>query len=106
MDRPVWLVPYYTEDVYKACTSFKLVTSEQEEYDPRFRIPIAPEPSNFPCLISICDRNIGTKVSYVQLLRAASAEQKDLIQSQCGAAGATSHIVSSALHGYLFLLCK
>ncbi|KAG0125146.1 hypothetical protein HOY82DRAFT_572292 [Tuber indicum] len=103
---PVWLVPYFTEDRCKACTSFKVVTREKEEYDPRFRIPIAPEPSEFPSLISICDRNIKRKVSYVQLLRVGETEQKDLIQSQCGATGATDNIAGSAHNRCLFLLWK
>jgi len=68
MARPVWLVPYYTEDINKACTSFKVIQHGQKGYDPQFKIPVGLESQGYPCLISICDQGIQSKVSHVLLV--------------------------------------
>jgi len=106
MDRPVWMVPYYTEDFDSACTSFKVVTYEQEGYDPRFQIPMDLESPRYPCLISVCDRDIRRKVSHIQLLRVSQTDRRDSIQRECGATGVTDDIVGSAHNDYLFLMWK
>ena len=109
MVRPVCLIPYYTEDVDKACTSFKIIKYGEEgyeSYDHRFKIPTILEPQRQPCLLSICDRDIREKVSHVQLVRVAKSDQLDGIRKRCGAAGTTRDILYSAHSDYLYLMWK
>ena len=106
MVRPVCLVPYYTEDVDKACTSFEVINPGQEGYDHRSKIPIDLEPEEHPCLISICDKNIQNKVSHVQLVRVDNSDKLIDIQERCGAAGATCEILGAAHDDHLFLIWK
>lgn len=109
MVRPVCLVPYYTEDVDKACTSFNIIKSGEEgyeSYDHRFKIPINLAPEEHPCLISICDKNIQNKVSHVQLVRVDDDRKLVDIRERCGAAGATRDILGAAHTDHLFLMWK
>ena len=104
--RPVFLVPYYTEDADKACTSFKVIQYGQEGYDHRSKIPTNLESEEYPCLISIRDKNIQKKVSQVQLVRVDGAGKLVDIRERCGAAGATRDILGSAHTDHLFLMWK
>ncbi|PUU83575.1 hypothetical protein B9Z19DRAFT_1118917 [Tuber borchii] len=104
--EPVWLVPYYTEDVDKACTSFQVIMYGQEGYDHRFKIPTNLEDRRYPCLISICDRNIQSKVSHVQLVRVTRPGQVDDIQRRCKATGVTTDILGTAHSDILHLMWK
>ena len=109
MVRPVCLVPYYTEDVDKACTSFNLIKSGEEgydSYDHRFKIPTILEPEKHPCLLSICDRDIQDKVSHVQLVRVPEFCQLNGILERFKATGATRDILGRAHTDHLFLMWK
>ncbi|PUU83577.1 hypothetical protein B9Z19DRAFT_1118919 [Tuber borchii] len=105
--EPVCLVPYYTEDVDKACTSFKVIRPEEEGYDHRYKIPTNLASEDYPCLISICDRDIQNKVSHVQLARVDTDKELVDIKERFGAAGATRDILGHAHDSdYLFLMWK
>ena len=106
MVRPVYLVPYYTEDVGKACTSFKVIRYGEEGYDHRFKIPTGLKSGEYPCLISICDKNIQNKISQVQLVRVNGPLKLVELRVRCGAAGATRNILGSAHTDHLFLMWK
>lgn len=106
MARPVWLVPYYTSDINKACTSFKVIAYEREGYDHRFKIPTNLGPTRHPCLISVCDKTIQRKVSYVQLVLAETAGYIDKIRKQCLAAGATEDFFGYVYTYRLVLMWK
>jgi len=104
--RPVWLVPYYTADINRACTSFKFIKYGEDGYDHQFKLPLNLESQRYPCLISICDRDIQSKVSYVQLVRVPDSGQKDNIQARFKATGITADILVSAHRDYLYLIWK
>lgn len=106
MVRPVYLLPYYTEDVDKACTSFEVIWYGDEGYDHRFKIPTNLESSECPCLISVCDKDIQNKVSHILLARADGAGQMTTIRKRFGAAGSTSDILGSVSSYQLFLMWK
>ena len=106
MVRPVCLVPYYTEDVDKACTSFKVIKSGEEGYDHRFNIPTILEPENHLCLLSVCDKDIQNKVSHIQLVRVASDKLLDDILERFKATGATPDFLGPGYQDYLFLMWK
>ena len=106
MVRPVYLVPYYTEGFDKACTSFGIIKFGEEGYDHRFKIPTNLNSREYPCLISIRDKNIQKKVSQVQLVRVGRAMELVDIRERCGAAGATRDILGSAHSDHLFLMWK
>ena len=104
MARPVWLVPYYTESVDKACTSFKVIEPGEEGYDHRFGIPTDSESQWGPCLISIRDKDIQSKVSHVQLVWAARRSLVDDIRRRFMATGFTDCI--SSTDKFLYLMWK
>jgi len=115
MARPVWLVPYYTEDIDKACTSFKVIPYGQKGYDPQFKIPVGLESRRYPCLISICDQDVRSKVSHVQLVQVTIGgmgfgggmhASVGNIRETCKATGVTDCLLSSAGGGYLYLMWK
>ena len=117
MARPVWLVPYYTEDIDKACTSFKVIPYGQKGYDPQFKIPVGLESQGYPCLISICDQDIQSKVSHVQLVQVTTGGPVSAfgggmhvsvgnIRELCKATGVTDCLLSSPGSGYLYLMWK
>jgi len=104
--RPAWLIPYYTNDIDKACTSFKVISYGQDGYDHRFKIPLNLQFEFHPCLISICDRDIRKKVSHVQLVRVDSLAQKNDIQKRYKAAGVTAEILGTSHSDHLYLMWK
>ena len=103
--RPAWLVPYYTEDINKACTSFKVVGFSEEGYDDRFKIP-ASKPTWLPCLISMSDKDIQSKVSHVQLVRVTKTGELDEIRKLCMATGVTDCIVGLTGADFVYLMWK
>ena len=106
MARPAWLVPYYTEDINKACTSFRVIGCPGEGSDPQFRIPGHSKSTWRPCLISICDKDIQSKVSRVQLVRVTNAGQLDEIRKLCMATGVTDCIFGVADADWVYLMWR
>ena len=106
MVRPVYLIPYYTEDVDKACTSFEIIFYGDERYDHRFKISTNLESSECrPCLISICDKDIQKKVSHILLVRVDKTKKLAEIERRFGAAGATGDLFGPG-YDRVFLMWK